>query len=119
MGGSHRNTRGMASGAADPVHPSTAIQPAELRFRLDLFSWTTFLWATVLSILPMDIVLVALGHGVAETRTVLYWTIAALILLTSLTIWLRHRLARVLKIPTKLADAPSPSRNEPTTAAPD
>jgi uncharacterized membrane protein YdjX (TVP38/TMEM64 family) len=92
-----------------------------LNFALGLTSvpWTTFLWATVLSILPTDIVLVALGHGVAETRTVLYWTIAALILLTSLTIWLRHRLARVLKIPTKLADAPSPSRNQPTTAAPD
>ena len=92
-----------------------------LNFALGLTSvpWTTFLWVTVLSILPTDIVLVALGHGVAKARTVLYWTIAALILLTSLIIWLRRRLARVLKIPTKLAGAPSPCGNQPTKAAPD
>jgi uncharacterized membrane protein YdjX (TVP38/TMEM64 family) len=92
-----------------------------LNFALGLTSvpWATFLWVTVLSILPTDIVLVALGHGVAKARTVLYWTIAALILLTSLTIWLRRRLARVLKIPTKLAGAPSPCGNQPTKAAPD
>jgi hypothetical protein len=39
--------------------------------------------------------------------------------LTSFTIWLRRRLARVLKIPTKLAGAPSPSGNQPTKVAHD
>jgi len=84
-----------------------------LNFALGLTSvrWTTFLWATVVSILPTDIVLVALGYGVAETRTVLYWTIAAVVLLALVTIWLRYRLARVLKIPTRWAEAPPP----PTT----
>ncbi len=79
-----------------------------LNFALGLTSlrWATFLWVTVLSILPTDIVLVALGYSVAETRIVLYWTIAALIALTILTIWLRYRLARLLKIPTKLPRTP-------------
>jgi len=86
---------------------------------LTLVSWVTFLWVTVVSILPQDIVLVALGHGVAEARAVLYWTIAALIVLTSFTIWFRRRLARVLKIPTRLAGAPFPTGNQPTRAAPD
>jgi len=81
-----------------------------LNFALGLTSvpWTTFLWATVVSILPTDIILVGLGHGVAKARTVLYLTIAGLIVLTIAMIWLRRRLARALKIPTKLAEAPSP-----------
>ena len=71
--------------------------------------WTTFLWVTALSILPTNIVLVALGYSLAETRIVLYWILAALVLLTALTIWLHHRLARWLKIPTKLPGTPVPS----------
>jgi hypothetical protein len=60
-----------------PVHPATAVQPAELRFRLDLGALGDILVVgDVLSILPTDIVLIALGHGVAKARTVLYWTIA-------------------------------------------
>jgi hypothetical protein len=59
-----------------PVHPATAVQPAELRFRLDLGALGDILVGDVLSILPTDIVLIALGHGVAKARTVLYWTIA-------------------------------------------
>lgn len=81
-----------------------------LNFALGLTSvpWTTFLWATAVSILPTDLILVGLGHGVARARTVLYGTIAALLVLTIVTMWLRRRLARVLKIPTKLAEVPSP-----------
>ena len=79
-----------------------------LNFALGLttVSWTTFLWTTTASILPTDIALVGMGHGVARARTVLYWTIAALIVLPIVTTWLRRRFARVLNIPTKLAEVP-------------
>lgn len=72
-------------------------------------SWTTFLWVTVLSILPTTIVLSLLGYGLAETRPIFYWTVVALIFLAAFTIWLQHRLARVLKIPTKLPVMPDSS----------
>ncbi|HBZ68983.1 MAG TPA: hypothetical protein DEP35_04235 [Deltaproteobacteria bacterium] len=65
-------------------------------------SWATFLWVTFLSILPTNIVLSLLGYGLAETRPIFYWTVVALLLVALLTIWLQHRLAQLLKIPTKL-----------------
>lgn len=76
-----------------------------LNFALGLTSvrWSTFLWVTLLSILPTDILLVVLGYSVAETRAVLYLVIAALIVLVVLTVWLRRRMARVLKVPAKFA----------------
>jgi uncharacterized membrane protein YdjX (TVP38/TMEM64 family) len=72
-------------------------------FGLTSVRWPTFLWITLLSILPMDIVLSVLGDSVAETRAVLRLVIAALVVLTILTFWLRRRLARTLKVPAKFA----------------
>lgn len=76
-----------------------------LNFALGLTSvrWPTFLWITLLSILPMDILLSVLGSSLAETRAVLHLVIAALIAFAGLTLWLRRRMARTLKVPAKLA----------------
>ena len=64
-----------------------------LNFALGLTTvpWRTFLWATAVSILPTDIILVGMGHGVAQARTGLPdWPIGALIVLTVATLWLRR-----------------------------
>jgi uncharacterized membrane protein YdjX (TVP38/TMEM64 family) len=72
-------------------------------FGLTSVRWPTFLWITLLSILPADILLSALGDSVAETRAVLRLVIAALAVFTGLTLWLRGRMARTLKFPAKPA----------------
>jgi uncharacterized membrane protein YdjX (TVP38/TMEM64 family) len=71
-------------------------------FGLTSVRWSTFLWITLLSILPMDMLLSLLGATVAEAR-LLRLAIAALIILAGLTLWLRRRLARTIKVPAKIA----------------
>jgi uncharacterized membrane protein YdjX (TVP38/TMEM64 family) len=71
-------------------------------FGLTSVRWPTFLWITLLSILPMDILLSVLGNSVAETRAALRLGVAALIALTGLTFWLRGRMARTLRLPAKI-----------------
>jgi uncharacterized membrane protein YdjX (TVP38/TMEM64 family) len=71
-------------------------------FGLTRVRWPTFLWITLLSILPTDILLSVLGDTVAETR-LLRLAIAALLVLVGLTLWLRRRLARTIKIRAKIA----------------
>jgi uncharacterized membrane protein YdjX (TVP38/TMEM64 family) len=72
-------------------------------FGLTSVRWPTFMWITLLSILPTDILFSVLGGSVAQTRAILRLVIAALIVFTGLTLWLRGRLARTLKVPAKLA----------------
>ncbi|MHB8732940.1 MAG: TVP38/TMEM64 family protein [bacterium] len=57
-------------------------------------SWTMFLWTLAASILPADAVLVLLGRGVAEGHSAVYWTLAALALLTVAAIPARRWFAR-------------------------
>jgi uncharacterized membrane protein YdjX (TVP38/TMEM64 family) len=73
-----------------------AIPFSVLNFLLGLteLSWTTFLWTLAASILPADAVLVLLGRGVAEGHSAVYWTLAALALLTVAAVPVRRWLAR-------------------------
>jgi uncharacterized membrane protein YdjX (TVP38/TMEM64 family) len=57
-------------------------------------SWGTFLWTLAVSILPADLLLLALGYGVAEGHTAVYWALAALVLLATATVPARHWLYR-------------------------
>jgi uncharacterized membrane protein YdjX (TVP38/TMEM64 family) len=68
-------------------------------FGLTSVRWPAFLWITLLSILPADILLSVLGDSVAETRAVLRLVIAALAVFAALSLWLRGRMARTLKLP--------------------
>jgi uncharacterized membrane protein YdjX (TVP38/TMEM64 family) len=73
-----------------------AIPFSILNFLLGLtpVSWATFLWTLAASILPADVILVALGRGVAEGHSAMYWTLAALLLLAAASIPGRRWLAR-------------------------
>jgi hypothetical protein len=69
-----------------------------------------FLWTLAASILPADAVLVLLGRGVAEGHSAVYWTLAALALLTGAAIPARRRLARTLHLPATPHLASGPPR---------
>jgi hypothetical protein len=72
-----------------------------LNFLLGLtpVSWATFLWTLAVSILPADIILVALGRGIANGGSAVYWTLAAVLLLVAATMALRRWFARAFGIP--------------------
>ncbi len=67
-----------------------------LNFLLGLtaLSWPTFLWTLAASVVPADLVLVTLGHGLAEGRTAVYWTLAAFGLLCCASVPARRWFAR-------------------------
>jgi len=72
-----------------------------LNFLLGLtaLSWATFLWTLAASILPADAILVILGRSIAEGRTALYWTLAAVALLAAASVPARHWFARAFEPP--------------------
>jgi uncharacterized membrane protein YdjX (TVP38/TMEM64 family) len=53
-------------------------------------SWPEFIWTLAASILPSDVILVVLGHSVAEQNSAAYWLLAAFALLTLASIRLRR-----------------------------
>jgi hypothetical protein len=62
-------------------------------------SWPTFLWTLAASVVPADLVLVALGRSLAEGRTAVYWTLAACVLLGCAGAAGRRWFARAWRLP--------------------
>src|SRR5579885_193298 len=62
-------------------------------------TWTTFLWTLAASILPADVLLVALGRGVGEGHGAVPWAFAALALLTFASVGLRSRIVHAWHAP--------------------
>lgn len=83
-----------------------------LNFLLGLtpLSWPTFLWTLAASILPADVVLVALGRSVAQGQSAVYWSLGALILLAAVSIPFRRRLAQAWHPPVAAHLAPRSRR---------
>jgi uncharacterized membrane protein YdjX (TVP38/TMEM64 family) len=79
-------------------------------FGLTPLPWTTFLWTTAVGVLPTNIVLVAVGYGVAGVRVVLPWSLAILVVLTAIIAALRFRVAQALQVPWLLSRGLPPSK---------
>jgi uncharacterized membrane protein YdjX (TVP38/TMEM64 family) len=70
-------------------------------------SWVIFVWTLGVAVLPPDVVLVALGRGVAEEHAAVYWTLGAVALLTVASIPARRWLVRKWQAPV-----PPPARRK-------
>jgi uncharacterized membrane protein YdjX (TVP38/TMEM64 family) len=67
-----------------------------INFALGLtrLSWPTFLWTTAVGILPVEIVVVAVGYGAGRQTQALPWALLALALLTAAGLAVRRSLTR-------------------------
>jgi uncharacterized membrane protein YdjX (TVP38/TMEM64 family) len=72
-------------------------------------SWRTFLLTLAASVLPVDAIYVMLGRGVAERHATVYWTLAALALLTIGSMAVSRWIARTWRPAREVATGAPPA----------